>query len=229
MHISSTTNSSEAGTRLITMLRLQHGINSKINVAWVQAENPWYRAIWTECAEMMDHVGWKWWKKMEPDVEQLHLELVDIFHFGLSELIVANGSVDAARDAAQAAYQAIEAASQIGKTEAGHVLKLIEGFASATLTTKSFAADSFSELCVAVGLGGDELYRKYVGKNVLNTFRQDHGYKDGSYVKIWSGREDNEWLAEIGAKMQNVSEVFPTELYQALEQAYRTHSVAQTK
>ena len=213
----------------MTMLRLQHGINSKINAAWVQAENPWYRAIWTECAEMMDHVGWKWWKKIEPDVEQIHLELVDIFHFGLSELIVANGSLDAARGAAQTAYQAIEAASQSGRTEADHVLKLVEGFASATLTTRSFAADSFAELCVAVGLGGDQLYRKYVGKNVLNTFRQDHGYKDGSYVKIWSGREDNEWLAEIGAKMQTASETFPTELYQALKQAYKIHGDAQPK
>lgn len=211
------------------MLRLQHGINSKINAAWVQAGNPWYRAIWTECAEMMDHVGWKWWKKIESDVEQIHLELVDIFHFGLSELIVVNGSVDGARDAAQAAYEAIEAASQSGKTETDHVLKLIEEFASATLTSQSFAADSFAELCVAAGLVGDELYRRYVGKNVLNTFRQDHGYKDGSYVKVWSGREDNEWLAEIGAKMQTATETFPTELYGALEQAYRTHSGAPTK
>jgi hypothetical protein len=227
--MSSTTNRADAGTRLMTMLRLQHSINSRINAAWVQAGNPWYRAIWTECAEMMDHVGWKWWKKIEPNVEQINLELVDIFHFGLSELIVANGSVDGARDAAKVAYQAIEANSHSGRTEADHVLKLIEGFASETLITQSFAVDSFAELCVATGLVGDELYRRYVGKNVLNGFRQDHGYKDGSYVKIWSGREDNEWLVEIGAKMRTASEAFPTELYQALEQAYRTHSGTQTK
>jgi dUTPase len=227
--MSSTTNSAEVGGRLMTMLGLQDGINSKINTAWVQAGNPWYRAIWTECAEMMDHVGWKWWKKIQPDVEQIHLELVDIFHFGLSELIVVNGSVNAAQNAAQAAYQSIEAARQDGKTDAAQVLKLIEEFASATLTTKSFAADSFAELCAAVGLGGDSLYRKYVGKNVLNTFRQDHGYKDGSYVKIWSGREDNEWLAEIGTTMQTASDTFPTDLYQALERAYKAHSGAQSK
>ena len=44
----------------MTMLRLQESINLKINAAWVKADNPWHRAIWTECAEMMDHVGWKW-------------------------------------------------------------------------------------------------------------------------------------------------------------------------
>lgn len=227
--MSSTTSSVEAGKRLMTMLRLQHGINSKINAAWLQAGNPWYRAIWTECAEMMEHLGWKWWKKIDPDIDQIHLELVDIFHFGLSELIVSSGSVEGARHAAQAAYQVIEAPSQSGETQTGHVLKLIEEFASATLITHSFAVDSFAELCVAVGLVGDQLYRKYVGKNVLNTFRQDHGYKDGSYVKIWKGREDNVWLAEIGATMQSASETFSSDLYRALEQAYKIHSGAQAK
>jgi len=41
------------------------------------------------------------------------------------------------------------------------------------------------------------LFEMYVAKNVLNKFRQDHGYKEGSYHKVWNGREDNEVLAEI--------------------------------
>jgi hypothetical protein len=227
--MSSTTNSSKAASRLIMMLHLQHDINSKINPAWVQAGNPWYRAIWTECAEMMDHVGWKWWKKIEPNVEQIHLELIDIFHFGLSELIVANGTVDAACDAAQAHYEAIEGAQHIGALEGTYVLKLIEEFASKTLTAQAFASDLFAELCMAVGLCGDDLFRKYVGKNVLNTFRQDHGYKNGSYVKIWNAREDNEWLAEIDSKLNTSSEKFQTELYQALKEVYRIQGGTQTK
>lgn len=229
MDMSSTTDSSVAASRLMTMLKLQDDINSKINVAWIKAQNAWYRAIWTECAEMMDHVGWKWWKKKEPALGQVHLELVDIFHFGLSELIVAAGSVDDAWHASHAAYQRIEAAPQSSKAEPVQVLKLVEDFASSTLTTKSFALDSFAELCAAVGLVGDQLYRTYIGKNVLNTFRQDHGYKDGSYLKLWGGREDNEWLTEIESKMNSTSDTFPEELYGALEQAYRTHSGVQAK
>ncbi len=224
-----TTNSVEARTRLMTMLRLQDGINSKINADWMEAGNPWYRAIWTECSEMMDHVGWKWWKRNQPNVEQIHLELVDIFHFGLSELIVTNGTIDAALDAALAAYVAIEKTNGEGETDPARVICLIENFASVTLNSKSFAADSFADLCASVCLGGDQLYRKYVGKNVLNTFRQDHGYKDGTYVKIWGGREDNEWLAEIGATMQTSSSTFPTELYKNLLKAYESHGNAQAK
>jgi len=52
-------------------------------------------------------------------------------------------------------------------------------------------------LLAGLGRDFDDLYRSYVGKNVLNFFRQDHGYRDGSYVKTWAGREDNEHLVDV--------------------------------
>ena len=66
----------------------------------------------------------------------------------------------------------------------------------------------------------DELFAQYVSKNVLNFFRQDHGYKDGSYQKVWHGKEDNEHLVEVMATLSATSETYPTELYQALKQRY---------
>jgi hypothetical protein len=47
-------------SRLESMLQLQDGINSKIRSDWRDANNAWFRAIWTECAELVDHIGWKW-------------------------------------------------------------------------------------------------------------------------------------------------------------------------
>lgn len=44
---------------------------------------------------------------------------------------------------------------------------------------------------------GEELYCQYVGKNVLNFFCQDNGYKVGIYVKIWDGCEDNVYFVEV--------------------------------
>lgn len=46
-------------------------------------------------------------------------------------------------------------------------------------------------------LSWDELHRQYVAKNVLNMFRQDNGYKAGTYIKDWGGREDNVVLVEL--------------------------------
>lgn len=39
-----------------------------------------------------------------------------------------------------------------------------------------------------------DVYKMYIGKNTLNKFRQDHGYKEGTYVKIWYGHEDNVYV-----------------------------------
>lgn len=48
-------------------------------------------------------------------------------------------------------------------------------------------------------------------------------------MKIWSGREDNEWLAEIGATMEASSESFPTDLYAKLSQGYKSHCGERSK
>ena len=64
--------------------QMQDAMNSRVSETWRTNNYEWYRAIWVECAEMLDHHGWKWWKHQEIDVPQVQLELVDIFHFGLS-------------------------------------------------------------------------------------------------------------------------------------------------
>ena len=46
-----------------TMLEMQEQMNQKVNADWRQQNYEWYRAIWVECAELMDHYGWKWWNK----------------------------------------------------------------------------------------------------------------------------------------------------------------------
>jgi hypothetical protein len=66
----------------------------------------------------------------------------------------------------------------------------------------------------------DALYRSYVGKNVLNFFRQDHGYKDGSYIKVWQGREDNEHLVEIVKSLDSSHADFRDDVYLGLRKRY---------
>ena len=80
--------------QLVTMLELQNNMNAKVHANWKEQEFEWYRAIWVECAELLDHYGWKWWKKQTPDVDQIALELVDIWHFGLSLMLLTGDSVE---------------------------------------------------------------------------------------------------------------------------------------
>ena len=79
----------------------------------------------------------------------------------------------------------------------------------------------FGALMAACELSPEELYRHYVGKNVLNFFRQDHGYQDGTYVKEWHGREDNEHLSELLDTLSPSAADFPDQVYEALSVRYR--------
>ncbi len=196
------------------MLDLQDSMNSKVHSDWRNQGFEWYRAIWIECGELMDHYGWKWWKKQDPDVDQVQLELIDIWHFGLSILLTSGRSEPEI-------IALIEEQLSLGGGEADFRLDL-EQFASETLSTKSFPLASFGRLMAGVDLDFAGLYEGYVGKNVLNFFRQDHGYKTGTYIKVWGGREDNEHLVEAIRELDINAVDFQAELYRLLEARYQS-------
>jgi hypothetical protein len=175
-------------TMLATMARMQDDHNRQVHADWPNQGFRYYRAIWVECAELLDHFGWKWWKHQRPDLSQVKLELVDIWHFGLSELLRADaldeGLVDLFGPVAQG-----------GDSEAFR--EAVERLAAGALSSQGFSAVDFAAAMQSLPMAFEELYRLYVGKNVLNHFRQDHGYKQGTYRKLWGGREDNEHLIEL--------------------------------
>ncbi|MFK8048863.1 MAG: dUTP diphosphatase [Halioglobus sp.] len=199
---------------LINMLTMQSRMNSRVHDDWVNQNFEWYRAIWIECGELIEHHGYKWWKKQVPDLAQVQLEVIDIWHFGMSALFQ-NGKT-------------IEVMAAEIETELKHqqpsglgVPESTEALALHSLDTQSFSPSLFWDLLLAAELDFQSLYTAYVGKNVLNFFRQDHGYKEGSYVKIWSGREDNEHLVELVESLDSAAEDFADQVYAALETRYR--------
>jgi len=194
------------------MLEMQDAMNARVNPDWRRAGNAWYRAIWTECAEMLDHYGWKWWKHQQPDLEQVGLELVDIMHFAMSDYLLQDDD-----NAAVAARIESELAEI---REGGEIREAIEQMAQSTIARRSMHFADFSCVMELIGMDFDRLYRSYVGKNVLNFFRQDHGYKDGSYIKQWNGREDNEHLVEVVAALDSDDPGFRNAVYRGLEERY---------
>lgn len=208
-----------------TMLRLQSAMNSKVDTNWVSAAYPYMRAVVIEAAEAIEHHGWKWWKKQHCDMAQLQMELVDIWHFLLSEVLLRHNGSEA--DASIFLLECLERDSKTSVTidgtdyklkELGLLEKLQLLIALGALNRMEFGL--FSLILTDCQMSWHELYRQYVGKNVLNFFRQDHGYKDGSYQKIWHGREDNEYLVELMGTLPDRAEDFPERLYQALRAHY---------
>jgi len=199
--------------QIATMLELQDSMNSKVRDDWRKQNFEWYRAIWIECAELLDHHGWKWWKKQQPDVNQIALELVDIWHFGLSLLLLKDQSHEVISESVIKAFDEVEASGDFAIN--------LEEFTKNTLVTKDFDINGFVGLVKGIGMQFDQLYIAYVGKNVLNFFRQDHGYQDGSYHKQWGGKEDNEHLVEIVGKLDTNLATFKDDLYSEMKAVYQ--------
>ena len=199
--------------QLITMLDLQERMNRKVHPEWITQKFAWHRALWVECGELMDHYGYKWWKQQRPDHEHVKLEVVDIWHFGMSMCFDGHSSTE------QIATRLLEDL----RDEPPRSLEFreaVESLAGDVLVRRKFSISRFWSLLEAAGMSLDELYTGYVGKNVLNFFRQDHGYKEGSYRKQWQGREDNEHLAEILQQLDRTTGNYEERLYAALATRY---------
>lgn len=203
------------------MLELQHRLNAVINPDWKTAKNPWTRAIWVESAELLDHVGWKWWKAQDTNVAQAHIELVDIWHFILSQFAETGDDMDVVASELHhrlfdQGRRVIFIRNKIHSLNEMNLLNRVEAMASLAASGNDCSA-AFAACCEEMELGWDELRRIYIGKNVLNLFRQANGYKQGTYIKDWNGLEDNVRLEQIMWESPHLS---PVELFKQLGFAY---------
>lgn len=215
---------SETQARL--MLNLQSRMNTKVDPLWVSKRFPYLRAVVIEAAEAIEHHGWKWWKKQDCDMAQLQMEIIDIWHFLLSEILLEH---EDDHDRATAWLMQAVAIARSG-TEVGFddrrfeldgmslvsKLELLIGLSVA----RRIDLATFRAIMLDCHLDWDALFRQYVSKNVLNFFRQDHGYKEGSYLKVWNGREDNEHLVELMQALDAEDPEYPERLYQGLASRY---------
>lgn len=202
-----------AGEMLKTMAAMQETHNLHVHPDWRTNGYEYYRAIWVECAELLDHFGWKWWKRQHADLDQVKLEIVDIWHFALSDLLRADALTEEL-----AAPLVFEPEGEAPDPDAFRTA--VETLAETTLTERRFLIEPFAALMRALPMGYQELFEMYVGKNVLNEFRQDHGYQSGGYAKVWHGREDNEHLVEILRGLSCDPEEVPERLYGELKARY---------
>ena len=210
----------------VTMLELQAMMNSKVDPNWITARYPYLRAVAIEGAEAIEHHGWKWWKKQTKDLAQLQMELIDIWHFFLSEILLRNDGDQ--RQSAQFLLELIRNSNSQRKIlfDGNEVdlmtcdlIRKLE-LLIATSISQRIEVKLFNLIMNDCELSWNELYAQYVGKNVLNIFRQDHGYKHGTYKKIWNNREDNEHLVDILNVLDSNSSNFRTEIYESLKAAY---------
>ncbi|WP_428738971.1 dUTP diphosphatase [Sulfurimonas sp.] len=224
-------------SKILLMLQLQNQLNDATNgEEWTKGttkndkEINWRRCIYMECAEMIDSFSWKHWKNIyqEPDWANLQIEVVDVWHFIMS-LAIENYSQELKGGIEDIAMMIsdFDALSMIEHSDVDNfaidkeIMTKVETIMSLSLSKETLDLNAllvaFFELVKMSGLNLDTLYRLYVGKNILNQFRQDNGYKDGSYVKVWDGEEDNVVMKRIWEENPDVK---PDALYKELTKLY---------
>ncbi|HEX5328591.1 dUTP diphosphatase [Sulfuricurvum sp.] len=224
--------------KLLCMLELQQKLNDATNgLGWEKGVTKngktinWRRCIYMESAEMIDSFGWKHWKSISQatDYENLQIEIVDVWHFVMS-LVLEFAYISKAESIEELAermsktpeYQKLSTEASLAFGSDDILMTKIENVMRLSLIPLSpemigALIEEFFELAYLGALNVTQLYRLYVGKNILNQFRQDHGYKEGSYIKIWNGLEDN---AVMKSGWEAHPDMTPEELYSLLEEAY---------
>ncbi len=221
--------------KILQMLELQQQLNDATNgLGWEKGLTKngkvidWKRCTYLECAELIESYPWKHWKNIDakPDYANIQIEAVDIWHFimsqGLEDYKMKNlGSIEVLADTIHTLPNYEQFTAEITATTKNYYeqIEVVEVLMKTLFCGESTEnlMEAFLDVAMQSGLNLDKLYRLYVGKNILNQFRQDHGYKEGSYIKIWNGEEDNVTMQRILEENENVT---PEALYEALEEAY---------
>lgn len=187
------------------LLQMQDTLNTYIHPEWRKQSFDWHFAIIDECREIKEHLGWKWWKEdyqcgvTEGNIQQLKLEVIDILHFVLSISMQNHRAAYICTDWLNRDWydgEDIEALSH----------KMLQN----SVEHDSNELEIWASMAASLGMSAEEVMEVYTQKYVLNKFRQDNGYKAGSYCKVWQtkydmpdgesvvlSQEDNEILSAI--------------------------------
>lgn len=226
--------------KLLSMLELQETLNNNIDINWRSGINTnlnkkidFILAMVMESAEIIDSFPWKHWKALDAkiDYENIKIEIVDIFHFLISHLMMSYKK-----------EKIINIFEDIKK----YYIPKINLFKDNYPETMISETKNFIKLCLNLdkeskvyyeqnielikkffllmelnNMSFEELYQLYIGKNVLNKIRQDNGYKEGTYQKLWGidKLEDNVVLT----KLLKENEYTFDELYKELTKKYKSN------
>lgn len=206
--------------KLQLMVNMQAKLNDYTIPGWREKHLDWESAIIAEGAELIDPI-YKWWKHGKPDVENMKVEIIDLMHFFMSYHMDAKATP--VMIANEMSFQLEQMYSNAVSTfDPYAVIPVNKQFIKAVLNNElTHSFQHMSEMIVMFFPDFDVFAKGYLVKNILNTFRQNNGYKDGSYIKMWNDEEDNV-VAFREAEHIELNDTFEDNLIDSLTEIYQT-------
>ena len=190
-------------SKIIEMFRMQNSLNHTTAGAYWERRSDvvFENAIIAETAELLESLGYKWWKDHAVDIDNAMVEVVDLWHFVMSFVMQKRQGRFSYDELTEPFANAFATATTNIPTNDYLLNAVCYQFVGNVCNYNgniSQLADSFAKVVCGIGLTFDELYTMYIVKNALNKLRQDRGYTDGTYRKDWNGVEDNVVTMQIG-------------------------------
>lgn len=225
------------------MFKMQNELNEYTNGKdWKSGktnnnEINWIRCIIFELFEAIDQsFQWKHWKNNKEfkqysiiDLHNLKIELVDTYHFLMSEILKQNleNEIYQERILNKLKYLFSRKKTEIKDKN------IIENIEKICLNIQLYNVnnnineknklllDFYNDFFIITSqiMEFEEFYNLYIKKNVLNLFRQKNGYQTGKYIKNWGKDkiEDNVILKEYLDNNENLNF---SNIYLFLEKKY---------
>ena len=207
------------------MVELQHNLNKQTaGENYLEKNLNWNSAIIAESGELLDSLGYKWWKKQEPDMENVKVEAIDLLHFVISDRIQKNKKMYSEKESLEMTF--VELYNEFNNVKVLRDYSTLEDMIFFFFFTNRYRINVMKRIFTKLEMSNEDVYISYITKNCLNKFRQDNGYKDGSYIKNWNGREDNIVAFEIANEWGADEELFE-QLYLDLETYYKEEVLKQ--
>lgn len=193
------------------IIETQVAVQNKVDPDWLtNGHNFEFQAL-VELCEAATNLGptetTSWWKQTGTPHGQVVLEYVDALVFMICQSVVKEGQMQTHANLMHSIEKSRERVNEEGFTPAlgninaeaqlitdtagGWYWSGITGKMTNILTAALYRLKDF-----------EEFYAWYIGKSTLNVFRKANGYKEGTYIKLWDGvDEDNVWLERYISEM----------------------------
>lgn len=227
--------------RIKEFITLQTKLNELVHPLWHKQNYDWTQAALMEAVEAYDSLPWKWWKHQSLDKQNLQTELIDVFHFLLSKSIEQDIQNPQHQQTKQifdtlALFEPVltELDKQITDTNDPNnkieilkqtIKELIQNLATPNTDLLTTFLSWFAAY-TQTGLTLQDLQIAYLTKNTLNILRQELGYKEGTYQKIFDyppyhQLEDNQVMSLIQQNLDITDPQFAYKLRQKFLEAYQ--------
>ena len=226
--------------RIQEFITLQTKLNEIVHPLWHKQNYDWTQAALMEAVEAYDSLPWKWWKHQSLDKQNLQTELIDVFHFILSQSIEfdiqnsQHNTQQIIQTLAKAEPTFIEINRQADNTTPEDKITLLKQILKELIQTLATPNTdiitiflSWFKAYTQTGLTLEDLQIAYLTKNTLNILRQELGYKEGTYQKVFDydpdhkQLEDNQVMSLIQQTLDITDPDYTTKLRQKFLEAYQ--------